>query len=236
MPTDACLLADEAAPLLVEEMLMRLQSMARVCVACCAWLLPTQALLAQAPGERLSGEVMNLDDGKLTIMTADAQPIAVALADNARITIRAPGDLSRLDQGLYVGVTAVPQPDGTLLASQINVFPESMRGTSEGHRPMANPPGSTMTNATVRQVANVTAATVAGVSGTADTRRLVLSYVGGQKTVIVPPSAVVVFSEIGDRNALVRGAHVVVYVTRRPDASLVSERVSVGRNGSVPAS
>ena len=216
---------------------MRLQSMARVCVACCAWLLPTQALLAQAPGERLSGEVRNLDDGKLTIMTADAEPITVALADNARITIRAPGDLSRLDQGLYVGVTAVPQPDGTLLASQINVFPESMRGTSEGHRPRANFPGSTRTNATVRQVVNVvTNATVAGVSGTADTRRLVLSYVGGQKTVIVPPSAVVVFSEIGDRNALVRGAHVVVYVTRRPDASPVSERVSVGRNGSVPAS
>ena len=215
---------------------MRLQSMLRMCVACCAWLLPMQASLAQVPGERLSGEIMNLDRGKLTIKTADGQPITVALADNARITIRAPGDLSQLDPGLYVGVTAVAQPDGTLLASQVNVFPESMRGTSEGHRPMANLPGNTMTNATVRQVAVVTNASVTGVSGTADTRRLVLSYAGGEKTVIVPPSAVVVFSEIGDRNALVRGAHVVVYATRRPDASLVSERVSVGKNGSVPVS
>lgn len=102
---------------------------------------------------------------------------------------------------------------------------------------MANLPGSTMTNATVVQAVNVvTNATVAGVSGTAATRRLVLSYAGGQKTVIVPPSAVVVFSQIGDRNALVRGAHVVVYATRRPDASLVAERVSVGKNGSVPVS
>ena len=52
----------------------------------------------------------------------------------------------------------------------------------------------------------------------------------------MPPSAVVVFSEIGERSALVRGAHVVVYVTRRPDGSLVPERVSVGKNGSVPLS
>lgn len=216
---------------------MRLLSVVRMCVACCAWLLPMQALLAQAPGERLSGEVTNFDDGKLTIKSADGQALTVTLADKTRITIRAPADLSRLGQGLYVGVTATPQPDGTLLASQVNVFPESMRGTGEGHRPMSNLPGSTMTNATVQQVVNVvTDARVTGVSGTADSRSLVLSYTGGQKTVIVPPSAVVVFSEIGDRSALARGAHVVVYATRRPDASLVSERVSVGKNGSVPAS
>jgi hypothetical protein len=212
---------------------MRLQPVVQMCVACCAWLLPMQTSLAQAPGERLSGEVMGLDGGKLSIKTATGEPLTVALADNARITIRAPGDLSRLDPGLYVGVTAAPQPDGTLLASQISVFPESMRGTNEGHRPMANLPGSTMTNATVQHVTN---ASVTGVSGTADARRLVLSYAGGQKTVIVPPSAVVVFSEIGDRNALVPGAHVIVYATRRSDASLVSERVSVGKNGSVPLS
>ena len=216
---------------------MRLQTMVRMCIACCAWLLPMQALLAQAPGERLSGEVVNLDGSNFTIKTGADQPLTVVLADNARVTIRAPGDLSRLDRGQYVGVTAAPQPDGTLVASQINVFPESMRGTSEGHRPMANLPGSTMTNATVREVTNtVTNGKVTGVSGNADSRRLVLSYAGGEKTVIVPPSAAVVFSEIGDRSALMRGAHVVVYATRRPDGSLVSERVSVGKNGSVPLS
>jgi hypothetical protein len=218
-------------------MLMRLQTMVRMYVAWCAWLLPMQALLAQVPGERLSGEVVILDDSKFTIKTAADQPVTIGLADSVRITIRAPGDLSRLDRGQYVGVTAAPQPDGTLVASQVNVFPESMRGTSEGHRPMANLPGSTMTNATVREVTStVTTARVTGVSGVADSRRLVLSYAGGEKTVIVPPSAAVVFSEIGDRSALVRGAHVVVYVSRRSDGSLVSERVSVGKNGSVPLS
>ena len=216
---------------------MRLQSMGWMGVAWCAWLLPMHALLAQVSGERLSGEVVDLADGKITVRTASGQPLTVALADNARITIRAPADLTRLDQGLYVGATAALQPDGTLVASQINVFPESMRGTNEGHRPMANPSGSTMTNATVRQVANtVTNASVTGVGGTADARRLVLSYAGGEKTVIVPPNAAVVFSEVSDRSALVRGAHVVVYATRQPDGSLVTERVSVGKSGSVPLS
>ena len=216
---------------------MRLLRMVQTCVACCAWLLPMQVLLAQAPGERLNGDVVSLDGSNFTIKTAAGQPLTVALADNAHITIREPGDLSRLDRGQYVGVTAAPQPDGTLVASQISVFPESMRGTNEGHRPMANLPGSTMTNATVREVTNtVTTGKVTDVSGIADSRRLVLSYAGGEKTVIVPPSAAVVFSEIGDRGALVRGAHVVVYATRLSDGSLVSERVSVGRNGSVPLS
>jgi hypothetical protein len=94
-------------------------------------------VFAQAPGERLDGEVVNLDDGKLTVRTVAGESVSVVLADGARVMIRVPGDLSNLDKGLYVGATAVPQPDGRLLASQINVFPESMRGTAEGHRPMA---------------------------------------------------------------------------------------------------
>lgn len=216
---------------------MRLQSMAAICVICCSWLLPMPAAFAQTPGERLDGEVVNLDDGKLTVRTVAGESVNVVLTNSARVMIREPGDLSKLNKGLYVGATAVAQPDGSLLASQINVFPESMRGTAEGHRPMAALPGNTMTNATVRQAANtMTNASVTGISGPADARGLVLSYAGGEKTVIVPSGAAVVFSEVGDRSALVRGARVVVYATRRPDGALISERVSVGKNGSVPLS
>ena len=217
---------------------MGMQSMVRIGLVCCACVLPMHAALAQAPGERQSGEVVSIENGMLTIKTAAGQPVTVALADSARVTLRAKGDLSKLDAGLFVGATAVPQPDGTLLASQISVFPESLRGTAEGHRPMANLPGSTMTNATVKQSAKttITNASVTGVTGGAEGRRLLLTYAGGEQTVIVPPSAAIVISEIGDRGALVRGANVIVYVTRKPDGSMVSERVSVGKNGSVPLS
>ena len=92
------------------ETLMRLQSMGWMGVAWCAWLLPMHALLAQVSGERLSGEVVDLADGKITVRTASGQPLTVALADNARITIRAPADLTRLDQGLYVGASFCRMP------------------------------------------------------------------------------------------------------------------------------
>ncbi|MEP7328711.1 MAG: hypothetical protein ABI777_05825 [Betaproteobacteria bacterium] len=217
---------------------MQSQHLARIGIALCAFLLPLQLAYAQAPGDRQAGEVVSLEGGMLTIKSSNGQPVSVALADNVRVTLRSKGDLAKLDSGLYVGATATPQPDGTLLASQISIFPESLRGTAEGHRPMANLPGSTMTNATVKQAAKatVTNASVTGISGTAEARKLVLTYAGGEQTVIVPPSAAIVLSEIGDRAALTPGAKVIIYVTRKPDGSMVSERVSVGKNGSVPLS
>jgi hypothetical protein len=44
------------------------------------------------------------------------------------------------------------QPDGSLNAVEVHIFPESMRGTREGHYPWDLQPQSTMTNANVEQV------------------------------------------------------------------------------------
>ena len=52
----------------------------------------------------------------------------------------------------FIGVTGMPQPDGSQKAVEIHIFPEPMRGTGEGHRPWDLQPGSTMTNATVAQM------------------------------------------------------------------------------------
>ena len=40
--------------------------------------------------------------------------------------------------------------------------------------------------------------------------------------------------DIGTPSMLVSGAHVVVYATTQTDGSLMTDRVSVGRNGYVP--
>ncbi|MEP6655774.1 MAG: DUF5666 domain-containing protein [Betaproteobacteria bacterium] len=196
---------------------------------------------AQPALERIHADVVVVAGDTLQVRTAAGQMTSIRLADKTRVQSRAAADSSRLAPGLYVGVTAVPQPDGTLLASQINVFPESLRGTGEGHRPMETLPGSTMTNATVGAVAatpqsTTTNATVAQAAGSDRSRRLTLTYAGGEKLVIVPGSTPVILTEIGDRSLLVPGAHVVVYASRQVDGSLASERVSVGKNGTVPAS
>ena len=56
--------------------------------------------------------------------------------------------LADLKPGAFVGVGAMPQPDGSQKAIRVMIFAESQRGTGEGHRPWVQP-GSTMTNATI---------------------------------------------------------------------------------------
>lgn len=198
---------------------------------------------AQAPQERISGDVVALDGATLQVKPAAGNAVAIKLAPNARISQRSPANLGALEQGMYVGATAAPQPDGTLLASEIQVFPEGMRGTGEGHRPMATP-GDTMTNATVSTIAgavpaargtttNATVATVGGAGGKTS-RTLMLTYKGGEKQVVVPEGITIFRTDIVDRAALKPGAHVIVYALPQPDGSLAAERVSVGKDGYVP--
>lgn len=59
-------------------------------------------------------------------------------------------DSRLLQQGAFVAVTAKRQPDNTLVASVVNIFPESMRGLNIGQRPMDA--GNLMTNATIDEV------------------------------------------------------------------------------------
>src|SRR5262249_31668256 len=56
--------------------------------------------------------------------------------------------LSDIKANSFIGVTGMPQADGSQKAVEIHIFPEPMRGTGEGHRPWDLMPNSTMTNAT----------------------------------------------------------------------------------------
>ena len=207
-------------------------------------LLGASPSWAQTQPVRINGDVVLLEGQNLELRSNGGEKLAVNLSDKLRVSARSPGDARAIPQGAYVGVTAVPQPDGTLLASEVQVFPESMRGTGEGHRPMSPDSGAgagaTMTNATVASVAagkpvnTMTNATVSNVAAGDGPVHWKLTYKGGEKDVVVPPGATIMITEIVDRSALVPGAHVVAYVTKQPDGLLTSERVSVGKNGYVP--
>jgi len=209
--------------------------MARMPIAVCLLLLLALPAAAQVPLAKISGEVMAVDGANLELKPVSGQPLAVKLAEPVRISARSLLDHGAIREGTYLGTTATPQPDGTLLASEVHVFAESMRGTGEGHRPMANEPGSTMTNATVAGLSKG-GATVAAVAPTqaAGGLRMTLRYPGGEKVVVVPDDVPIVLTEPGDRRLLVRGAHVVAYVAKQPDGSLLAERMNVGKNGYVP--
>src|SRR4051812_5264573 len=195
------------------------------------------SLHAQAPPRKLSGEIVASETGSVELATGGSR-VRVAVPDNVRISVRAPADISAIKPGEFIGTTAAPRADGTLVASEVHIFPESMRGTGEGHRPMDA--ANTMTNATVSNVASaaprntMTNATVSNVAAGGGERTLMLTYKGGEKTVVVPPDVPVMTTEQGDRTLLVQGAKVVVYATPKPDGTLVAERVSVGQGGFAP--
>ncbi|MEO8739179.1 MAG: DUF5666 domain-containing protein [Casimicrobiaceae bacterium] len=195
---------------------------------------------AQAQTQKITGDVVRLDAASLQLKATNGQLIAVAFGDKTRLSARSPATLAQIASGAYVGTTAVPQSDGTLLASEVHIFPEAMRGTGEGHRPM-DAPGNTMTNATVSQVVadapprnTMTNATVASVAGSSAAHRLTLTYPGGEKVVVVPPQTPIVMVETANRARLTPGAHVIVYASRLPDGSLNADRVIIGTNGFTP--
>jgi hypothetical protein len=199
---------------------------------------------AQTPLVKISGDVVRLDGSNLELRSSAGENLAIKLSDQLRMSERSPAGAGVIRQGAYVGTTAVPQPDGTLLASEVHVFPESMRGTGEGHRPMPPESGgaqaSTMTNATVTGVAGgktgntMTNATVSNVASGERAFRMTLTYKGGEKIVVVPEGVPIVMTGVADRTSLVPGAHVIAYVAKQPDGVLLAERVSVGKNGYVP--
>jgi hypothetical protein len=127
--------------------------------------------------------------------------------------------LSEIQPGSFIGTAAMPQPDGTQRAIAITVFPESARGTGEGHRAFDLQPQSTMTNATVAEVA----ATPAG-------RRMQLKYKDGEKTLLVPEGAPVVTFRPGDRTLLVPGASVSISA-QQIDGVPTALRINAGRSG-----
>lgn len=192
--------------------------------------------------QTIRGEVEGLEGNDLHVKSAAGQQTDVKLSDTARIRIRVPIKLDAIKAGDFIGTTARPGPDGTLVASEVHVLPESMRGIGEGHRPMASMPGSTMTNATVASVsdaaskgrATTTNATVANVGASASGRTLKLAYKGGEQTVFVPDNVPVVAEEIGSRASLAPGSHVIVYAKSAPGGDMTASRISVGKNGSVP--
>ena len=195
----------------------------RLCMLVVSVLAIAPHAYGQVTSQRIRGDVVAVHGKDLDVKTSAGQMVTVRMADNVRVSARSAASPDALASGAFIGTTAVEQPDGTLKAVEVHVFPESMRGTGEGHRPMDTEPGSTMTNATVANVAPGSSA-----------RKLTLQYKGGEKTVVVGDGVPVVMVEAGDPSMLMPGAHIVVTAAKQLDGTLTTDRISVGKNGIVP--
>jgi hypothetical protein len=183
------------------------------------------AALAQQP-ERMNvrGTIEKIDGNVMTVKSREGQTLAITLADNLTVRGLVKMSLSDVKPGSYIGVSAMPQSDGTERAMHIHIFPEAMRGTGEGYRPFDVRPGSTMTNAAVDTM-------VVGTDG----QIVTVKFKDGEKKFVVPADAPIVAYVPGARDELKAGAKIMVFnAVKQPDGTLQAAAVSVGRDGLTP--
>lgn len=182
------------------------------------------AFAQQPAAVRVVGAVESFDGNVLSVKSEKLGEVKINLTADATVFGVTEATVADIKPGAYIGVGATPQPDGRLRAVQVTVLAESQRGLSEGHRPWDARPNSTMTNGTVDQ-------TVASVDG----RVVIVKYKDGEKKIIVPPDARILAYQAGDKSELKLGAHIaIVRAIKKPDGSLETNRVNVGRGEVVP--
>jgi hypothetical protein len=187
-------------------------------------VLESAAWAQQPPTVRIRGTIEAVDGSLLTVKSRDGADLKVRLADNVAVFGVAKTTISEIKQGSYIGVSAMPEPDGTQKALAVQIFPEAQRGVAEGFRPWDLRPNSTMTNATVTE-------TVQGTDG----EIILVKYKDGEKKVVVPPDTPIVAFVAGDKSELKPGAKIIIFsATRKEDGTLEAARVNVGRDGITP--
>jgi len=127
--------------------------------------------------------------GDVLALSSQTGPVKVHLGSSLKVYKRTPSDLAKVNSESFVGVTSVKQPDGSERATNINIFPEELRGIGEGSylmdpNPARSASSSRMTNGTVAGPASrMTNGTVSTRSGAAT---LSVQYSGGMQTISVP--------------------------------------------------
>jgi hypothetical protein len=177
---------------------------------------------AQQP-QRISGSIDKIDSSTVVIKQGEGPEATVKLTDNVQVFAVAKATLADVKVGSFIGVGAMPQPDGSQKAIQVTIFAESQRGTGEGFRPWDRP-GTTMTNATVDT-------TVASVDG----QVLTVKYKDGEKKIVIGADAVIRAYIPTGKSELKPGALVSVFrPDKLPDGTFQTSRINVGRDGLTP--
>jgi hypothetical protein len=179
----------------------------------------------QAPPLRVRGTIEKVDGDALTVKTRQGETATVKLADNVRVATMLKATLADIKPGSFIGVTAMPQPDGAQKAIGIHIFMESQKGVVQArHFGWDREPGSTMTNANVET-------SVSSVDGQVVT----VKYPEGEKKVIVPPNTNIVAMAPGSKADLKPGAaFIIMAAQKQPDGTLTAPAINVGRDGATP--
>ena len=174
---------------------------------------------------RVRGTIEKVDGSTLMVKARDGADLKIAVVgDKPVYTALEKASLTDIKPGTYIGVTSLPQADGSLKAVAVHLFPEAARGTGEGHRAWDQQPQSMMTNATVETA-------VAGVDGEV----IMVKYKDGEKKVIVTPQTAIVRMVPGAAADVKAGTKVIIFAaTKSGDGGWTTQRVTYGKDGLAP--
>lgn len=165
--------------------------------------------------------------------------VTVKIVQPLEVYSRVPSKVSNVKPNSFVGVTSVPQSDGSLRATEIHIFPEKLRGMGEGSYPMnqggGGPGGAgsgtsnTMTNGTVTD-SKISSGTITGSGMTNGTVKaqfggaLSIKFKADSQTIAIPPDVSV--TEIAlTPTKLAPGMNVVIPTTKLPDGTFTASTV-----------
>jgi len=174
---------------------------------------------------RLRGTIDRMEGSTFVVRNRDGAEVKMVTTEKPQYIGMFKSEISDIKLGQFIGSTAMPQPDGSQKASEVHIFPESMRGLGEGHYEWDLMPKSTMTNANIEQ-------SVSGVDGPV----LSVKYKGGEKKLLVTPETIVVTFYPGDRAELKPGTKIWAgpALTKQADGTLLAPLVIYGKDGIEP--
>ena len=146
---------------------------------------------------RVRGTIERVEGPVYVVKNRDGAELKLTVTDNPLFVAIVKSTMADIKPGMFVGSTGMSQPDGSQKAIEVHIFPESMRGTGEGHYDWDLKPQTKMTNANVEQ-------TVAGVDG----QMLSVKYKDGEKKLLVTPETAVVTYVTGNKDDLKPGTKI----------------------------
>ena len=180
---------------------------------------------AQQPptSSRVRGAIQSVNGDIIVVKSRDGTNVMMKMSPDVRVAGVTKITMADIKPGSYIGVTSVPDADGTQKATEVHLFPEAMRGAGEGSRPWDTRPNSSMTNGGLEKA----------VDGN-DGHTLTVKYKEGEKQVVVTPETELVTFVPAERTEIKPGAQIVAFTAKGDDGSLQASRISVGLDGLTP--
>jgi hypothetical protein len=173
---------------------------------------------------RIRGIIESVDGPVYMVKNRDGAELKLTVTDKPLYVAIVKASMADIKPGMFVGATGQTQPDGTQKAIEVHIFPESMRGTGEGHYDWDLKPNTKMTNANVDQTVNGN-----------DGQTLSVKYKDGEKKILVTPETAVVTYVPGSKDDLKPGIKVFVGAAKKqPDGSVQTPRITYGKDGLTP--